>query len=111
MISFLARMATPRPIFAPAKGFRLRPIVALRSAKGFRLRLVAALRSANGFCLRPTVAFRSAKVRPVHSPKAKDMHRALEDWSDDEFVRRWGRLFPTRDKSRQPLAVSERWVN
>jgi len=31
-------------------------------------------------------------------------------WSDEEVVRRWGRLFPPRDKSRQPLPVSEPWV-
>jgi hypothetical protein len=28
-------------------------------------------------------------------------------WSDDEGVRRWGRLFPPRDKPRQPIPVSE----
>ena len=31
-------------------------------------------------------------------------------WSDEEVVRRWGRLFPPRDKSRQPLPVSNDWV-
>ena len=31
-------------------------------------------------------------------------------WSDDEVVRRWGRLFPPRDKSRQPMPVTEHWV-
>ena len=31
-------------------------------------------------------------------------------WSDEEVVRRWGRLFPPRDKSRQPLPVSDDWV-
>jgi hypothetical protein len=31
-------------------------------------------------------------------------------WSDEEVVRRWGRLFPPRDKSRQPLPVSQAWV-
>ena len=31
-------------------------------------------------------------------------------WSDEEVVRRWGRLFPPRDKSRQPLPVSKDWV-
>jgi len=31
-------------------------------------------------------------------------------WSDEEVVRRWGRLFPPRDKSRQPLPVPEGWV-
>src|SRR6516164_9877027 len=31
-------------------------------------------------------------------------------WSDEEVVRRWGRLFPPRDKSRQPLPVSNEWV-
>jgi hypothetical protein len=31
-------------------------------------------------------------------------------WSDQEVVRRWGRLFPRRDKARQPLPVSNDWV-
>ncbi len=31
-------------------------------------------------------------------------------WTDDEVVRRWGRLFPPRDKSRQPLPVTRTWV-
>ncbi len=31
-------------------------------------------------------------------------------WSDEEVVRRWGRLFPPRDKARQALPVSEQWV-
>lgn len=31
-------------------------------------------------------------------------------WSDEEVVRRWGKLFPPRGKDRQPLAVSEAWV-
>ena len=31
-------------------------------------------------------------------------------WSDEDVVRRWGRLFPPRDKSRQPIPVSEQWV-
>jgi len=31
-------------------------------------------------------------------------------WSSEEVVRRWGRLFPPRDKSRQPAPVSEDWV-
>lgn len=31
-------------------------------------------------------------------------------WSDDEVVRRWGRLYPPRDKSRQALPISEDWV-
>jgi REP element-mobilizing transposase RayT len=30
--------------------------------------------------------------------------------SDEDVVRRWGRLFPPRDKSRQPLPVSRAWV-
>ena len=32
------------------------------------------------------------------------------NWSDDEVVRRWGRLYPPRDKSRKPLPISEEWV-
>ena len=31
-------------------------------------------------------------------------------WSEEEVVRRWGRLFPPRGKDRKPLAVSESWV-
>jgi hypothetical protein len=31
-------------------------------------------------------------------------------WSDEEVVRRWGRLFPPRDKARQPLPISNDWV-
>ena len=31
-------------------------------------------------------------------------------WSDEEVVRRWGRLFPARDKSGQPIPVSSAWV-
>ena len=31
-------------------------------------------------------------------------------WSDEQVVRRWGKLFPPRDKSRQPLPVSKAWV-
>jgi hypothetical protein len=31
-------------------------------------------------------------------------------WSDEEVVRRWGRLFPPRDKKRQPLPVTNDWV-
>jgi REP element-mobilizing transposase RayT len=32
------------------------------------------------------------------------------DWSDEEVVHRWDRLFPLRDKSRQALPVSKDWV-
>ena len=31
-------------------------------------------------------------------------------WPDEEVIRRWGRLFPPRDKSRRPLPVTEQWV-
>ena len=31
-------------------------------------------------------------------------------WSDEEVVRRWGRLFPPRGKDRQPLPVTGVWV-
>ncbi len=33
-----------------------------------------------------------------------------DGWSDEEVVRRWGRLFPPRDQSRQALAVTDNWV-
>jgi hypothetical protein len=35
---------------------------------------------------------------------------AAKKWSDEEVARRWGRLFPPRDKSRQPLPMTENWV-
>jgi REP element-mobilizing transposase RayT len=31
-------------------------------------------------------------------------------WSDEEVIRRWGRLFPPRDRSRKPLPVTKDWV-
>jgi hypothetical protein len=33
-----------------------------------------------------------------------------EDWSDEQVVRRWGTLFPPRNKSREPLPVTKSWV-
>jgi hypothetical protein len=30
-----------------------------------------------------------------------------QSWLDEEVVPRWGRLFPPRDRSRRPLAVSD----
>jgi hypothetical protein len=35
---------------------------------------------------------------------------AAKDWSDEVLVRRWGRLFLPRDRSRRPLPVSDGWV-
>jgi REP element-mobilizing transposase RayT len=35
---------------------------------------------------------------------------AAKDWSDEDVVKRWGRLFPPRDKARQPLAISKDWI-
>src|SRR4051812_12717553 len=29
----------------------------------------------------------------------------VKGWSDEDVVRRWGRLFPPRDRKRQPLPV------
>ncbi len=31
-------------------------------------------------------------------------------WSDEDVVRRWGRLYPPRDKARRVLPVSDQWV-
>src|SRR5581483_7168963 len=31
-------------------------------------------------------------------------------WSDEDVVRRWGRLFPPRDAARRPIPVSNEWV-
>jgi hypothetical protein len=33
-----------------------------------------------------------------------------QNWTDEEVVRRWGRLIPPRDRLRRPLPVSEQWV-
>ena len=33
-----------------------------------------------------------------------------QGWSDLEVVQRWGRLFPPRDKFRQPIPVTDQWV-
>ena len=35
---------------------------------------------------------------------------AAAGWSDEETVRRWGKLFPPRGKDRQALKVTEAWV-
>jgi hypothetical protein len=35
---------------------------------------------------------------------------AAKGWSDEDVARRWGRLFPPRDRNRQPLEVSAEWV-
>ena len=45
----------------------------------------------------------------LHMLVRLDPHIA-KGWSDNEVVRRWGALFPPRDKSRKPLPVSETWV-
>ncbi|MDZ7617273.1 MAG: hypothetical protein U1E05_09725 [Patescibacteria group bacterium] len=34
----------------------------------------------------------------------------VAQWSDEEVVRRWGRLVPPRGKGRRPLPVSDAWV-
>ncbi len=34
----------------------------------------------------------------------------IADWSDEEVVRRWGRLFPPRDRDRQPLSLPKDWI-
>jgi REP element-mobilizing transposase RayT len=33
-----------------------------------------------------------------------------QSWSDEEVVRRWGTLFPPRDRSRKPIPVSRDWI-
>ena len=34
----------------------------------------------------------------------------VKNWSDEEVIRRWARLFPPRDRMRRPLEVSDDWV-
>ena len=33
-----------------------------------------------------------------------------DTWSDREIAERWGRLYPPRDKKRQPLPITEDWI-
>ena len=34
----------------------------------------------------------------------------VEQWSDEEVVRRWAKLFPPRGKNRKPLEVTPQWI-
>lgn len=45
----------------------------------------------------------------IHVLARLDPH-VVAGWSDEDVVRRWGRLFPSRDKDRQALPVSKDWV-
>ena len=36
--------------------------------------------------------------------------QVLAGWTDEEVVRRWGRLYPPRDRKRQPSPVTDEWV-
>lgn len=45
----------------------------------------------------------------LHTLIRLDPQRARK-WSDEEVARRWGRLFPPRDKRRQPLPVNRSWI-
>lgn len=33
-----------------------------------------------------------------------------DTWSDREIAQRWGRLYPPRDKKRNPLPITEEWI-
>jgi hypothetical protein len=61
----------------------------------------------------PTPQVRN-RTAPVLGPFFTITDQSLRDddpangWSDEEVVLRWGRLFPPRDKSRQPLPVFKR---
>jgi len=45
----------------------------------------------------------------IHVLARVDTDRA-QAWSDEEVVRRWGRVCPPRGKKREPLPVSKDWV-
>ena len=71
--------------------------------KGFEERLLAHIFavSVGGFSVMDNHLHLFFALRP----------EASDVWSDEEVVRRWGRLFPPRDKSRQTLPVSNDWVH
>lgn len=52
----------------------------------------------------------SAMDNHLHVVCRLDPERA-EGWSDEEVVRRWGRLYPPRNKKGQPLEVSQAWID
>src|SRR4051794_14378030 len=42
-------------------------------------------------------------------PLVRLAHDVAAGWSAEEVVRRWGPLFPPRDRRRQPLPASDEW--
>ena len=46
----------------------------------------------------------------LHVLLARSTPNVANDWSNEEVVRRWGRLFPARDKFGQPLPLTDDWV-
>ena len=66
----------------------------------------------SGTTLIGTVAGRCflATDRAVHQLLVRLDPDAAANWSDEEVVRRSGRLFPPRDKARRPRPVSDEWV-
>ena len=43
-------------------------------------------------------------------PKGVQGTDLTDGWSDREIAERWGRLYPPRDKKRQPLPVTDEWI-
>jgi hypothetical protein len=60
-------------------------------------------------CFAVSVAGYSAMDNHLHVLVRLDPGVA-DDWSEEDVVRRWGRLCPPRDKSRQALPVTEDWI-
>lgn len=51
----------------------------------------------------------SAMDNHLHVVCRLDVEQA-EEWTDEEVVRRWGRLYPPRNKNGEPLDVSRAWI-
>jgi len=46
----------------------------------------------------------------LHVVLRLDGTELTETWSDREVAQRWGRLYPPRNKKREPLPITEEWI-
>ena len=56
------------------------------------------------------VAGYSALDNHLHVVLRLEGTELTDTWSDHEIAERWGRLYPPRDKKRDPLPITEEWI-